>query len=78
MSRAKSDEKAPFPLRNRRPKDPAVKTFCAWPAENQAFFIDFCTWLHEIGYSRSTARIYGVATRQALGYLDQPWAQIDL
>jgi len=78
MSRAKSDEKAPFPLRNRRPKDPAVKTFGAWPAENRTFFIDFCTWLQEIGYSRSTARIYGVAARQALGYLDQPWAQIDL
>jgi site-specific recombinase XerD len=60
-----------------QPADPAIKAWRDWPPENQRFYENFHNWLKKGGFSDSTLNIYGVAARQALGFLDKYYWQID-
>lgn len=66
----------PF-LRGVSPKDPAITPFDDWLPANQSFLGCFRKWLHACGYSIVSMKLYGVAVRQALGYLNKPYWQID-
>ena len=54
-----------------------VKPVQEWSAGNQRFYSDFRHWLWEGGYSRSTAYLYGIAARLALGWLDKGYKLVD-
>ncbi len=59
------------------PKDPAVTPFDEWLPANRSFLGCFRKWLHASGYSIAAMKLYGVAVRQALGFLNKPYWQID-
>jgi site-specific recombinase XerD len=59
------------------PLDPAITPFDNWLPANRSFFGCFRKWLFESGYSISAMKIYGVGVRQALGFLNKPYWQID-
>lgn len=66
----------PF-LRAVLPKDPAIIPYEDWLPANRDFLDAFCDWLHKTGYSLSTMKIYGVATRQVIGFLNKPYWKIE-
>jgi site-specific recombinase XerD len=63
--------------KNIQPADPAIKAWRDWLPENQQFYDNFRKWLKNGGFSDSTLTIYGVAVRQALGFLDRYYWQLD-
>jgi integrase len=73
---AKPRKRRPF-QRIVHPIDPAVIPFDDWLPANRSFLGCFRRWLFESGYSISSMKIYGVAVRQAIGFLNKPYWQID-
>jgi site-specific recombinase XerD len=69
-------KRRPF-LRGVPPKDPEIAPIDDWPPANRGFLAGFREWLYASGYSIVTMKLYGVAARQALGYLNKPYWQID-
>jgi site-specific recombinase XerD len=69
--------KRPYHHKNIQPADPAIKAWREWLPENQRFYDNFRKWLKKGGFSDSTLNTYGVAARQALGFLDKYYWQID-
>ncbi|OGO72174.1 MAG: hypothetical protein A2Z49_10310 [Chloroflexi bacterium RBG_19FT_COMBO_56_12] len=69
--------KRPYHHKNIQPADPAIKAWGEWLPENQKFYDNFRKWLKKGGFSDSTLNTYGVAARQALGFLDKYYWQID-
>ncbi|HPH98657.1 MAG TPA: tyrosine-type recombinase/integrase [Anaerolineaceae bacterium] len=59
------------------PKDPAVKRMSEWPWDNRSFYERFLIWLRDSQYSKSARFLYGVAVRQAIGFLNKPYWTID-
>jgi integrase len=75
MNRGKGLRKPHF--KDNTPADPLVKRWSEWLPENRSFYQSFLRWLSESSFSSSTMTIYGVAARQAIGYLDKPYWAID-
>jgi integrase len=69
--------KRSFHFKNSLPKDPVIKAWDDWLPPNRSFYQDFRMWLKMSSYSDSALKIYGVAARQALGFLDKPYWSID-
>lgn len=59
------------------PADPAIRRFGEWLPVNQDFYQGFRGWLKASSYSPSAINLYGVAARQAIGFIDKPYWQID-
>jgi len=59
------------------PKDPAVRRLSEWLPVNLSFYLNFLAWLRDSHYSESARNLYGVAARQALGYLDKAYWTLD-
>ncbi|MRR30322.1 site-specific integrase, partial [bacterium] len=59
------------------PHDPQVKRWSQWLPANHGFHENFRAWLKESSYSNSALNLYSVAARQAIGWLDMPYWQID-
>jgi site-specific recombinase XerC len=78
MTRGGKGVKRKFHLKDRTPSDPEVHRLCEWPSENLGVYYDFRRWLSDIGYSQSSICLYGVAARQAIGYLNKPYWVIDI
>jgi hypothetical protein len=66
-----------FHFKDIAPADPAVRRWGQWLPANRSFYGCFRRWLRDSGYSDSAIGIYGVAARQALGFLDRPYWTID-
>jgi hypothetical protein len=66
-----------FHFKNMPLKDPAIQCFGEWSDENRGFHGGFRNWLKENGYGDSALRIYGAATRMAIGYLRKPYWTIN-
>lgn len=73
---AKPRKRRPF-QRGAHPPHPAITPYEAWLPANRSFYGDFRNWLFESGYSKSAMKLYGVAVRQAIGFLNKPYWQID-
>ena len=58
-------------------KDLDIQRFKEWLPANQAFYACFRLWLKENGYGNAAVRLYGVAARMAIGYLQKPYWMID-
>ena len=54
-----------------------AKSMRDWFPANQGFYVGFRHWLEAGGYSDSALKLYSVAARLALGYLDKPYWLID-
>jgi integrase len=66
-----------FHTKNSTPKDSTLCPYEKWIPANQAFYIQYRTWLKEGGYKKTTINVYCVAARLALGFLNQPYEGID-
>jgi len=66
-----------FHFKSPKPNDPQVRRFREWSEENKGFYSSFRQWLFDTGYELTSVGLYGVAARQAIGYLDQPYWVID-
>jgi len=74
--RAKSKRRR-FHFKNIRPTDPAIRPFGDWLPENRGFYANFRQWLKDTGYGEVAIRLYAVAARQAIGFIDKPYWTID-
>lgn len=63
--------------KNIQPKDPAIQAFYDWLPANRSMYGHFRLWLKASSYSISAINIYGVAARQAIGFLQKPYWEID-
>jgi integrase/recombinase XerD len=72
-----SENKRCFHFKNNQPADPAVRRFGDWPHENRDFHQAFRLWLKDTGYGEVAIKLYSVASRQAIGFIDKPYWAID-
>jgi site-specific recombinase XerD len=77
MSRGGKGKKRAFHFKNIKPADSEVRRFGDWLPENRGFFVAFRKWLKDTGYGEAALRLYSVAVRQIIGYLDKPYWTID-
>ena len=77
MSRDGKGKKRAFHFKNNLPADPVVRRFGDWSAENRSFFEAFRQWLKDTCYGEAAVKLYSVAVRQAMGYLDKPYWAIE-
>jgi hypothetical protein len=62
---------------NTLPKDPAIQSYNDWLPANRSMYGHFRIWLKDSSYSASAIAQYSVAARQAIGFLQIPYWQID-
>ena len=55
----------------------AISPITDWPVANQRFYADFRRWLRDGGYGDGSLRLYGIAARMALGFLNKAYWMID-
>jgi len=77
MSQASKVRKRAFHFKYIRPVDPEVRHFDEWLPENRGFYAQFRQWLKDIGYGEVAVKLYCVAGRQLMGYLNKPYWTID-
>jgi integrase len=75
MPRGKSKRRPHF--KDNLPNDPQVKRWSEWLPANRGFHESFRNWLKESSYGEVAINLYSVVSRQALGFLDKPYWQID-
>jgi site-specific recombinase XerD len=63
--------------KNIRPQDPNIQAFNDWLPENRSMYGHFRLWLKTSSYSDSAINIYSVAARQAIGFLQKPYREIN-
>ena len=77
MSRGGKGKRRRFHFKNIQPTDPAIRPFGDWLPENRGFYANFRQWLNDTGYGEVAIKLYGVAARQAIGFVDKPYWVID-
>jgi hypothetical protein len=75
MPRGKHKRRPHF--KDNLPNDPLVKRWSEWLPVNRGFHECFRKWLQDSSYGASALNLYSVTSRQALGFLNKPYWQIN-